>query len=204
MLNNNKDRKRLILFLLVSFCAVPVLSAQKGQPADNTDRVINLSIEVGAPVDKVWNQWTTKEGISNFFAPASRIELKPRGSFEIYFFPNAPEGLRGAEGNLILGVQEKKMLSFTWDAPPQWPEIRKQRTFVTVRFHQLSENKTRVTLMHAGWGSGSDWDVVYTYFESAWGGTVLPFLKHSLEVGPIDWTDFPKKLPTGLKPATKL
>jgi hypothetical protein len=29
-------------------------------------------------------------------------------------------------------------------------------------------------------------------------------LKYSLEIAPIDWSDFPNKLPKGLKPATIL
>ena len=33
----------------------------------------------------------------------------------------------------ILAFQEKKMLSFTWNAP-SLPEARKQRTHVTLRF----------------------------------------------------------------------
>lgn len=35
---------------------------------------------------------------------------------------------------------------------------------------------------------------VYHYFLSAWGEFVLPFLKHSLEAGPIDWNNPPQKL----------
>ncbi len=192
-------------FLALTVCIGAVLSshAQKELRAVNQERSIDLTIEVNAPVEKVWDQWATKEGISKFFAPSSRIELKPLGHFDIYFFPSAPEGQRGAEENLILGVQEKQMLSFTWDAPAKWPEIRKQRTFVTVRFHALGENTTKVTLTHTGWGSGGDWDVVRAYFQTAWGETVLPFLKYSLEVRPVDWTDFPKNLPTGLKPAAR-
>jgi len=204
MSNNKLNPIRFVLFLAVCLCTVPVLNAQQMQSPGNKERAINLSIEIDAPVDKVWDQWTTTESISKFFAPSSRIELKPMGHFDIYFFPNAPEGSRGAEGNFILGVQEKQMLSFTWDAPPQWPEIRKQRTFVTVRFHKLSEKKSQVTLMHTGWGNSAEWDAVYNYFISAWGDVVLPFLKYSIEVKPVDWTDFPKKLPAGLKPAARL
>ena len=93
------------------------------------------------------------------------------------------------------------MLSFTWDAPPQWPEIRKQRTVVSVRLYKITDTETLVTLSQTGWGVGPEWDVVYDYFGKAWGGFVLPNLKYSLEVGAINWKDFPKNTPQGLKPA---
>jgi uncharacterized protein YndB with AHSA1/START domain len=130
------------------------------------------------------------------------MELKTLGFMEILFMPSAPEGQRGAENNRVLAVQDKQMLSFTWDAPPQFPEIRKQRTVVVVRLEKLGEKKTKVSLNQMGWGSTADWDTVYGYFTKAWSTFVLPNLKYSLEVGPVDWNDFPNKLPKNLLPAT--
>jgi hypothetical protein len=69
------------------------------------------------------------------------------------------------------------MLSFTWNAPPSLPEIRKQRTHVTVRFYSLGEKQTRVTLDHDGWGRSADWLKTRAYFEKAWGTFVLPNLR---------------------------
>ena len=194
---NTKTRSLAsVLMLIAAFTTMAF-----GQTKD-AERSVRLSIDINAPVEKVWSQWTTTEGITKFFAPATEFDLKPMGRFNILFQPNAPAGSRGAEGNMILTVQEKSLLSFTGDAPPQWPEIRKQRTFVAVRFEKIDANSTRVILTHSGFGTGGDWDAVVKYFETAWGGTVLPFLKYSLETGPVDWSDFPKRLPKGLKPAT--
>jgi hypothetical protein len=86
------------------------------------------------------------------------------------------------------------MLSFTWDAPPNFPEIRKQRTSVVVRLVRLDQNKTRLLFSQSGWGEGEDWNKVRDYFVSAWGDVVLPYLKYSLEIGPIDWKNPPQKL----------
>lgn len=200
----NINVKHSVVFLTVCLCTVSFVNAQKNETPGNQERQIKLSIDIETPIDKVWKQWTTPQGISRFFAPASQIEIRPLGKFDIYFTPNQPVGFRGAEGNLIMSVQEERMLSFTWDAPPQWPEIRKQRTFVTLRFKKLAEDKTEVSLVHTGWGGGAEWDAVFSYFESAWGKTVLPFLKYSFEVGPVNWTDFPKNVPKGLAAARRL
>jgi uncharacterized protein YndB with AHSA1/START domain len=183
----------------ISF-AQPLTAAEQGIVKE---KMINLFIRINAPLDSVWSRWSSEKGIKKFFAPACNYELKTFGKLDIFFAPQAPAGQRGAEDNRILGVEEKKMVSFTWDAPPQYPEIRKQRTLVTVRFYPTSANQTLVTLTQTGWGQGADWETVRTYFDNAWAGFVLPNLKYSLEVGPINWTDFPKNAPQNLKPAEK-
>jgi uncharacterized protein YndB with AHSA1/START domain len=158
------------------------------------DRTIKLEIVVNAPAEKVWRAWTTRDGIKSFFAPDCDIDLRVLGKYDILFVPSAPVGKRGAEGNLVLAIQEGKMLSFTWDAPPTFPDIRKQRTSVVIRLMQLEQNKTKVFFTQSGWGEGEQWNKVHDYFVKAWGEIVLPYLKHSLEVGPIDWKNPPEKL----------
>ena len=93
-----------------------------------------------------------------------------------------PEGLRGSEGCKIISYLPKKMLSFTWNAPPQYPEIRnhEHKTWVVVTFDSVEENKTKVGLHHMGWLNGEQWDEVYNYFNSAW-TTVLDWLEKSCE-----------------------
>lgn len=195
-----KSKISLLAVIVLCVCSTNILTGQ----TTGREKSIGLYIDINAPIEKVWNQWTTSEGIRSFFAPASKLELKPLGSFDIYFTPDAPAGQRGAEGNFILAIQQNEMLTFTWDAPNDWPEIRKQRTFVTLRFKKLSPSKTRVAFTQTGWGTSGEWAEVYRYFETAWGKVVLPNLKYSLEVAPLDWRDFPKRLPKGLSPAVAL
>lgn len=154
-------------------------------------RAIRLEITVNAPVDRVWRAWTTRDGVRSFFAPDCQIDLRVLGKYDILFNPLAPVGRRGAENNLILAIQQNKLFSFTWDAPPQFPRIREQRTSVVLRFLRLDENKTKIIFNQTGWGEGEDWIHAYDYFVQAWGEVVLPFLKHSLEVGPVDWNQPP-------------
>ncbi len=191
--------QRLIMSIVVLSVALgfPVKrsrAADDSSKSQRTERSIRLEIVVNAPVEKVWQAWTTRAGIQSFFAPDCNIDLRVLGKYEILFAPQAPAGLRGAEDNLILAIQERKMFAFTWDAPPDFPVIRKQRTSVVLRFTRIDQNKTKVDLTHSGWGEGDEWNKVYNYFIVAWGDIVLPFLKHSLESGPIDWKNPPQKL----------
>jgi uncharacterized protein YndB with AHSA1/START domain len=157
------------------------------------ERAIEKEAVVRATLDQAWDAWTTREGIKSFFAPDARIEPQVGGAFEIYIDPGAPAGLKGADDMRFMAVQPKKMISFTWNAPPSLPEARKQRTLVIVRFAPIDDKTTRVTLHHTGWGDGGEWDRAYTYFDRAW-GNVLVNLQKRFEQGPIDWTDWLRRL----------
>jgi uncharacterized protein YndB with AHSA1/START domain len=97
------------------------------------ERAVRAQVVVEAPVDDVWDAWTTAAGIRSFFAPAATVELRVDGPYEILFNPDAPPGERGAEGMRILAFQPRKMLAFTWNAPPHLSEVRGQQTHVLIR-----------------------------------------------------------------------
>ncbi|MBL8519431.1 MAG: SRPBCC domain-containing protein [Betaproteobacteria bacterium] len=155
--------------------------------ASAAERALNVETTVKATPREVFRTWTTTEGIKTFFAPGGVIEPKSNGLYEIHMNPFAPPGERGADDMRILGLQEDKMLSFTWNAPPHLPEARKQRTTVIVRFAPAGDSETRVTLHQTGWGDGGEWDKAYDYFSKAW-PFVLANLKKRFEAGPVDWT----------------
>ncbi len=157
------------------------------------ERALDKEVVVPATVDKVWDAWTTREGIVSFFAPDARIEPWVGGAFQIYFDPGAPAGQKGADDMRFLALQPRKMISFDWNAPPHLPEARAQRTFVIVRFEPVDGGSTRVTLHHTGWGDGGQWDQAHAYFDRAW-GQVLANLKKRFESGPQDWSEWLRQL----------
>lgn len=155
------------------------------------ERAVHGEVLVNAKLEEVWNAWTTEAGAKTFFAPACNIDLRPDGPYEIFFNPDASPGERGGEGLRVLAVQAMQMFSFTWNAPPSLPQVRGQRTHVTLRFFAEEGGRTRVTLYHDGWGTGGEWDEAYEYFTRAWNQVVLPRLKYRFENGPVDWENPP-------------
>jgi uncharacterized protein YndB with AHSA1/START domain len=165
------------------------------QPAPQ-ERAIHETITVKASVDDVWKAWTTREGIRSFFAPDAEIDARVGGPFQIYMDPGAPAGMKGADDMVFLALQPKKMLSFTWNAPPSLPEARKQRTVVIVRLAPKGDLLTEVSLHHTGWGepaADNEWGKAYDYFAKAWPG-VLKNLKKRFDSGPVDWTPWLDRL----------
>jgi len=152
------------------------------------NRLVTAEVTIPAGLSAVWNAWTTEAGARTFFAPACRIELRVGGAYEMYFDLQARPGERGGEGVQILAFQTEKMLSFTWNAPPELPSVRHQHTHVVVRMAALSGDSTHVGLVHDGWGEGGEWDQAFEYFASAWSKVVLPRLQYRFAVGPVDWS----------------
>lgn len=160
-----------------------------GGSAAAAERSLDKEVVINASLDQAWAAWTTREGITSFFAPDAQIEARVGGAFHIYIDPGAMPGNKGADDMRFMALSPKRMLSFDWNAPPSLPEARQQRTFVVLRFEPVDEKQTRIKLHHTGWGDGGEWDKAYAYFDRAWGG-VLANLKARFETGPKDWTSW--------------
>ncbi len=150
------------------------------------ERAIEKEVVIAADADAAWSAWTSREGITSFFAPEAEIDARVGGAFHIHFNPFGAPGDKGADDMRYMALQPKTMLSFDWNAPPSMPDARRQRTFVVVRFEPVDAGHTRVRLHHTGWGNGGQWDQAYTYFDRAW-SNVLGNLKKRFDSGPIDW-----------------
>ena len=157
--------------------------------ASAQERAIDKQVVVAAPIEAVWQAWTSKAGIESFFAPEAEVDPRVGGAFHIHIDPLAEPGRKGADDMRFMALQRPTMLSFDWNAPPSLPEARQQRTFVVVRLSDVDGSSTRVTLHHTGWGSGGEWDKAYAYFDKAW-GAVLGNLNKSFDTGPQDWTEW--------------
>ncbi len=168
-------------------------------PLAAQERAINEKIIVKASAEEVWKAWTTSEGIKTFFAPDAHVDARVDGPFHIYMNPFAQPGLKGADDMRFLALQDKKMISFTWNAPPFLPEARKQRTVVIVRFISRGDQLTEVTLHHVGWGEGGEWDKTFDYFSKTW-PNVLKNLKKRFDDGPIDWKSWLEQLRSASQP----
>jgi len=143
-----------------------------------SDRVMKKEIEVTSSLQSVWRDWTTTEGVQSFFADHAHVELRPGGPFEIYFNQNAPEGQRGSEGCRILSYLPMTMLTFEWNAPPSFGDLRYEYTRVIIVFAEMPEGKVKLSLSHLGWGHGEKWNELYEYFDRAWDYVLSSFAQH--------------------------
>jgi len=187
-MNRFAHRSTSLWRIAVGAIALALASAPRAD-----ERAIDAQVVVAAPIDAVWQAWTTRAGIQSFFAPDAEIDPRVGGAFHIHMDPLAAPGMKGADDMRFMALQAPTMLSFDWNAPPSLPEARGQRTFVIVRLAPVDARSTRVTLHHTGWGSGGEWDKTFAYFDRVW-PVVLGKLKASFETGPADWSEWMAQL----------
>lgn len=157
------------------------------KPRGAAARKLEKEIVVAGSLADVWNAWTTRDGVTSFFAPDANLELKPGGKYEMLFDTTQREGRKGGEGCTVVAVEPMKKLVVTWNAPPTLPQVRRQFSRVTLTFHEEGKN-VRVKLLQDDWGSGPEWDEAYTYFDRAW-GVVLGNLQYRFAKGPVEWKE---------------
>ena len=167
------------LLILISFAFIKAES-QNITILKITDKIITKKIIVNCPLDTAWWKWTTHEGLKTFFGEDNNMFLGIGSPFEIYFSMEQPKGNRGSEGCKVISFLPKKMLSFNWNAPPKFPEIRISNfhTWVVINFKSIDSKKTEIEINQLGWPEGDDWNEVYKYFDSAW-ETVLKWMEKS-------------------------
>ena len=130
-------------------------------------RALAKEVEAAAPPMEVWAAWTSNEGIASWWGPpASNIDLRIGGPFELFFVPDAPAGSRGSDGCRVLAYVPGESFSFTWNAPPHLA-LRETNTWVVLTFIK-TDSGTRVRLVHTGFLNGPDWDDYMAYFDLAW------------------------------------
>jgi uncharacterized protein YndB with AHSA1/START domain len=141
----------------------------KSIPATGSDiRSVVKETVVAAGADEVWAAWASTDGIAAWWnPPATSIDLRIGGPFELLFTTDAPEGSRGSEGCQYLAYVPGEMVAFTWNAPPHLA-LRETHTWVVITFTRLSDESTRVRLVHTGFLEGRDWDAYVDYFDEAW------------------------------------
>lgn len=159
---------KLIRSRFFIFASAMYVSANSSIAHAQLRAMVYSEVVVEAPVSEVWQDWTTEDGLTSFFAKEAEVDLKPGGAFRLYFAPSAPEGSRGNDTGEVLGWQTEKMLNVSWAMPPYMPEIRPHLTVLQFEFVELSKERTQIRLFHTGFGRGEEWEKGHQYFQKTW------------------------------------
>ncbi len=131
-------------------------------------RSFTEAAQIDAPPSDVFDVWATAAGWESVYAAGrpeadANIDLAIGGRYEWLF-----DGALGSNGCQVLSYIPNRMISFTWNAPPDQPENRAKRTWVVVELDGLDDDRTMLTLTHLGFGDAEAWDETEAYFRSAW------------------------------------
>lgn len=155
-------------------------------------QVLNFEQQLDQPVETVWELISTSQGLMRFFAVHVELDLSVDGLMDVWFFPQNPAGLKGAEGMRVLAIEAPYRLQFTWNQPPFLKNIQNQRTVVELLL-KAGDKQSSIILNHSGWGKGAEWEQAQAYFSGAW-PMVLKRLAYVCEGHEIDWDCVPENL----------
>ena len=151
--------------LVVSFIFVFALLPCSSRAQDDSRLV--LEGVVNAPVDHVWEAFTTKEGLESWLAAHAEIELKIGGKMKTQYDPKGTIGDAKAIENTILSYEPMRMLSIKATKAPEtfpFPNAIKNM-WTVVYFEAEGEKSTRVREVSLGFGDDDESKKMREFFK---------------------------------------
>jgi len=135
-----------------------------------TSETLTFERIINAPASQVYRAFTRASALREWFSSAALADPRPSG--RLYFWWNAGYYASGE----FTAVQENQELAFTWHGRNEPSTTRVQVSL------QPEGEETRVTVTHAGIGSGEGWTETVKQFERGW-QVGLENLQSLLETG---------------------
>ena len=111
---------------------------------------------VAAPVEQVWNAFTTREGQESWMVAHAQIDLRLGGLMRTHYDPKGAIGDLGTIENTILSFEPRRMLSIRVSKVPQgFPFTDEVKSMWTVIYFE-PEGPTLSRVRIVGLGFGDD------------------------------------------------
>lgn len=183
----------LILLLAPAVDAAGVTTTE--HRLEDGSRVLRQEIVVNAPLEEVWNAFTTTAGWESWAVPFAHIDLRVGGLIETSYDANAKRGDPGNIHNRILSFLPHRMLSIqATQAPPGFayadllPSLH-----AVIEFESVDAARTRVAISGVGYTAGDEgYDALLGFFRqgNAW---TFERLRRRFDEGPLDWNTAPPR-----------
>ncbi len=166
--------------------APPSPVADTSYVAPGGERVLQHTIEIDAPVARVWHAFTTTAGFRSWAAPIADVDFRLGGTIEAAYDRNGRIGAPSNIKNEIVAYVPQRMLAIrNIQAPPKLPFDGPtfQKIHTVNFFEPIISTRTRVTVAQPGFGKGPAYEGVYKFF-AAGNRWSLEQLKKALEAKP--------------------
>jgi len=124
---------------------------------------------VDAPIDQVWDAFTTSEGLRGWMAPHADIDLALSGKMRTNFDAQAALGGPGTIENTVLAFEPKRMIAFKVSHVPEgFPFVNAIKSMWTVvYFDSIDAGHTRVRQVSLGFGGDDESQRMRAFFDQA-------------------------------------
>jgi uncharacterized protein YndB with AHSA1/START domain len=149
-------------------------------------KTFEASRMVESSLDAVWQAWTTRQGLTSFFGPDARVELRNGGAYELRCAEDPSDPFKEVGPKHLLAYLPSRFITLDWRGSAAGTGFVDQQTWVVVEFEELGEELCEVTLSHLGFGEGTEWDE-YLRWQGKFWHRVLNRMERSLCLGAADW-----------------
>ncbi len=146
------------------------LTARKAAAGASKDSSVILRHEiiVEAPIEAVWDAFTTTEGLESWMVAHAEIDLRVGGKMLTHYDPNGTLGDENTIENTILSYEPLRMLSIkATKAPASFPYKEAiKNMWSVVRFEPIDARRTRVVCTGMGYGEDEESLKLRSHFEA--------------------------------------
>ncbi len=141
------------------------------------------SIHINAPLNKVWEAWTSAEHTTHWLAPRAKVEFRCGGAFEFFWSENPEQD--STIGCKLLEIELEKHLKFEWQGKTEFlhmflPPIGK-RTIIDVQFEK-QDLGTMIRLIQAETRDHKEWAAYDSWMSKNWQNALESLKKYCEEV----------------------
>lgn len=165
----------------------PALEAEAIQSqlikTDSNDLILLQEVVVEAPVEEVWNAYTTEEGWRSWASPVVEIDLRAGGTIRTHYGADAKIGDPGTNTLHILNYVPLRLLTLQAEVEDRWPEVMKQdagNLMNVIIFESPTPAQTRILSYGVGYRDSEAYTELMNFFIPANEG-LFKVLKSSLE-----------------------
>jgi uncharacterized protein YndB with AHSA1/START domain len=129
-------------------------------------RVLQLSIDLNAPPQAVWNAFFDAPTVKRWEASLAIIDARQGGSMEESYDPKAtPGGADNIRHDILAYVPGQMAVFHNTNAPHQLPARELYKRVISIlQVQDLGGGRSRLVLSQAGYAPGPDFDKLYAFF----------------------------------------
>ncbi|TVQ59492.1 MAG: SRPBCC domain-containing protein [Phycisphaerales bacterium] len=152
--------------IFAAMIAVCVGAAAHGAP-ENAQRTLRWETVVHAPVQEVWDAFTTQEGLESWMFPRAIVDWRIGGTLRTHDDPEAAQDDEGWFTHRVLAFEAPRMFSTRAVYPDDMstPPVVEEAWSV-VRLDPISDRLTRVTIAFCGLTVVPEWEDAEQYMNA--------------------------------------
>lgn len=133
---------------------------------DGTRTLVHEAV-IDAPLDRVWESFTTAEGWMDWGPKFARVDLRPGGTIESGY---AEDSVAGDPRNIVhrfLAIVPKQSIAMRLQSVPEGGPVDLEtlgQTWSVYELEPVDEQRTRIRINGYGYGEGEKFDRVIDFF----------------------------------------